>query len=476
MIEITRVAFPLRAIAAASLAALLVACGGALPPPLLIQDPSVWEYRVNTQGRVLNYGRWYNYIQSDGPCNSGSGFPVSGISPASCWNFLTSLEGPSQDEWVVSQGPWWIDPNHQQLAGGNGFGFINVIAFMRMPSAIKAGADLSNTEISFDAITYSGFSTVTAPSKFGEQKSHVWLWFETAPRPVANCTPNPTIGENCTRQSDYILTGDLGPDFQIEGPPFDKAVPRRFTLDPTKAANWTCLGTGKNVKYDCLPFEEAVKQVATIGFIAGPVLNCPVVIGSVPLVCDLAAIRADTAKYFNVGQIAFRNFGIQRPVTRNTVLNDIAWQAVPDGARASIEGWSPIQYGPLTTFKPGGGMRLQPGDGYSRFGLAKVDTTQDFSRVGPQVYIANWPALAGRSDGQIRVVDATADGVFSLDSFVVTYQVGDAVDMMVTADALLVLKNGEVVYRFPTRCETQCSYHPFTSQMTSAPGQPPLIY
>jgi hypothetical protein len=474
-------------LAALGTAVLLAACNGGGGSPTQVPDSSekvvasvvddsVWEYKLAQGGRVLNYGRWYNYIQTDDVCESGVGFPLGALSPAACWNFLTASQGPQVDDWVASQGPWWIDPNHQQIPGGNGFGMINVIGFMRLPSAINSAADLTNAEVSFDSVTYPGFSTVTAPSKLGTLKSHVWLWFQTAPREVPNCTPDDQIGENCTRQSDYILTGNLGPAYQIDSAPNGGAVARRFVLDPTKASQWTCLGAGLNVKYDCLPFDQAIKQISVIGFIAGPVLPCPVLEGSSPPICDMAAIRADVARYFNVGQIAFRNFNIKQTYTRQTALYDQAWQPVPDGAVSSQPGWSAITYGERTTFKPGNGLRLHPGTGYTRLGISSADNTQDFSQAGPQIYLADWEPVQGLGGGQIRIVSAGADGRYTVDRFVATYNTGDAVELLFTADALAVLKNGEVVHRFAVSCSPECSFHPYASQLQRNPGQLPLRF
>lgn len=474
-----------------SIGLLLAACGGsdndsASPSPNVglapmldageVADANVWEYKVAQGGRVLNYGRWYNYIQSEEVCPSGVGFPLSSLSPASCWNFLTGSAGPKDDEWVASEGPWWIDPNHQQILGGNGFGMINVIGFMRLPSAINSAADLTNAEISFETVTYPGFSTVTAPSILGTQKSHVWLWFQTAARDLQECTPNPQIGENCTRQSDYILTGDLSPIYQIDGIPDGTAVARSFALNSLKIDDWTCLGAGLNVKYDCLPFDQAIKQVSVIGFIAGPVLPCPVLQGSSPPVCDRAAISADVAKYFNVGQIAFRNFNIKQAYTRQTALYNLVWEPVPIGAASTLVGWSAIRYGPATTFMPGNGLRLPSGGGYSRFGISSANNTQNFSLAGPQVYLANWEPVQGLGGGQIRVVGPDQDGHYTVDRFVATYDVGDAVELLFTTDALAVLKNGEVVHRFPVNCAAGCSLHPFASQLQSDPGHLPLRF
>jgi len=484
-----------KVVSAVIVGGMLASCGGggsespsAAAPPVspnppatrlsvdLIEDPTVWEYKASQGGRILNFGRWYNYVQSDQVCPSGIGFGLGPLSPAACWNFLTDYAGPKADDWIASEGPWWIDPNHQQLPGGNGFGLINVIAFMSLPSAVDSPADLTNAVVSFDTVTYPTFSTVTAPSKIGLQKSHVWLWFQTAPRPVANCTPDPQIGENCTRQSDYILTGDLSPTYQIDGPATGAAIPRSFTIDPTQSSDWTCLGAGLNVKYDCLPFEEAIKQVSVMGFIAGPVLPCPVLEGSQPPVCDMAAIRADTARYFNVGQIAFRNFNIKQGYKRNSALYQMVWEPVPDAAVSSLADWSAITYGQATTFKPGTGLRLQPGEGSTRFGIASRNTTQNFSLTGPQVYVADWEPLPGIGGGQIRVVSEDASGEFTVDRFAATYNVGDAVGLLFTTDALVVLKNGEVVHRFPLRCPTECSYRPFASQLKRSPGRLPLRF
>lgn len=459
---------------------LLAACGLSDTPASKLSsvaDSTVWEYKLAQGGRILNFGRWYNYIQTDALCATGIGFALGPLSPPSCWNYLSAESGPNVDDWVVSKGPWWIDPNHQQILDGNGFGFINVIAFMQLPSAIESAADLTKATVSFDTVTYPGFSTVSAPSKLGTQKSHVWLWFQTAHRQQPDCTPDPQIGENCTRQSNYILTGDLGKAYQIDGVPDGAAASRRFVIDPAKHDDWTCLGAGLNVKYDCMPFNQAIKQVSHIGFIAGPVLPCPQLEHSSPLVCDMAIIRSDVARYFNVGQIAFRNFNIKQGYTRQTALYDVDWEPEPDDAMSTREGWSAIHYGKSITFKPGNGLRLQPGTGHTSFGLSRVNNTQDYSVVGPNVYLlVNEQPVQGLGGGQIRVVSADEGGRYKIDRFVSTYNVGDAVELLVTTDALAVLKNGEVVHRFPVSCSTQCNFYPYTAQLKSDPGKLPLRF
>ena len=159
--------------ATASLTLLLAGCGsGDVTPEQQPIAPHVQVYRADLGGWAPNNGRWYSYVQSDNTCASGVGFPISWVSLAACFEWLTPNAGAS-GQWISSAGPWWIDPNHMVLPGGTGFGFINVLAFSQLPAGFRSGASLDETVVSFTARIDEHFSTVSADSREGRRKGHV---------------------------------------------------------------------------------------------------------------------------------------------------------------------------------------------------------------------------------------------------------------------------------------------------------------
>ena len=122
----------------------------------VVPSAEVFLYDAGLAGRIANKGRWYNYIQSEEPCLSGIGFPLSSISPASCFNWLTDQGGP-RENWIESVGPWWIDPNHHQGTELNGFGYINVLGFSQIPGALNSSVNMQNSVVRFSARKSSDF-------------------------------------------------------------------------------------------------------------------------------------------------------------------------------------------------------------------------------------------------------------------------------------------------------------------------------
>lgn len=247
--------------------------------------------------------RWYSYQQKPAVCSESpqSHFENGRVSPPSCFVWLNT----DDEGWIYSQGPWWIDPNHEMLVGGNGIGLVNVIAFSRY---FYGGIiDLTNKVVTFE--TQNNIHMIEATSLFGLKKSHIYFWFQTSPRILDNCEPDPTKGENCTRQSDYILTANDEPLVQFEtNEPYAK---HRIFISSFSPDDWTCLGAGRNVKYDCMPITEALQDVSVFGFLAAPVNGCitdkPWQVGGV---CDLDKTQAYQQYVFNTGVFRFKDFYI----------------------------------------------------------------------------------------------------------------------------------------------------------------------
>ena len=81
------------------------------------------------QTRIIEATRLYSYQQKPTECATrpSSHFSNGRVSPAACFVWLPENEAG----YFVSKGPWWVDPNHEMLADGNGYGHVNVIAFSR---------------------------------------------------------------------------------------------------------------------------------------------------------------------------------------------------------------------------------------------------------------------------------------------------------------------------------------------------------
>ena len=110
---------------------LLFSCVDEEPILLGLDDKyDVYIYDSTKGQRSGNLGKWYSYIQSDSPCPTiYGGFPTNSISPASCFFWLSDNNVENLD-YIRSEGPWWIDPNHKSGTDLNGYGFVNVIVLL----------------------------------------------------------------------------------------------------------------------------------------------------------------------------------------------------------------------------------------------------------------------------------------------------------------------------------------------------------
>lgn len=455
-----------------ALSVLLIGCDGASrgAEPLaetLALSPAVHVFKADLGGWAPNNGRWYSYVQSTGTCTSGQGFPISQISLPACFEWLSPSSGAAGN-WVSSTGPWWIDPNHMHLPGGSGFGFINVLAFTPLPAGFRSGASLDNTVVSFTARIDAAFSTVTADSREGRRKGHVYLWFQTYARPISPCTPDPAIGEDCTRQSDYILTGNWDPAYEIDRITPGQAVDFSFALKASETERWTCLGRGFNVKYDCIGIEHALRSVAIVGFIIGPTTSCPTVIqpNGLPL-CDAQRMAAAPGDYLNVGRFDVRAFAIRKAAARASSASRLAFSDRPIGSVTAQDGWSTPRYAAATQFAPGSGLHLIIDDlpGAVRLGVSHAEGTQRLDEAGYQIYISPAGTDPGQLDNVIYAVSRDDSGVFSKVQSFWPYQVGDTVGLYLDDGSLHFLKNDEVIFQVPSPCTdaVTCVLFPFIS-------------
>lgn len=349
-------------------AMVLVGCGGgngtsgAVDVPATVAiSPDVYVFKADLGGWKPNNGRWYSYPVSDQVCDLDVWYATSAISLASCFRFLTSGEGAA-GQWVRSDGPWWVDPNHMQVPGGHGFGYLHVLAFTQMPAGYRSGTSLDDTEVSFTARIDEHFSTVLADSREGRRQGHVYLWFQTYPRPIARCTPDPQIGENCTRQSDYILTGGWDPAFEIDHLKPGQAGDFHFNLSAAQADQWTCLDHGVNVKYDCMGLPEALREVTAVGFVIAPVPPCPTVADETGQQrCDVQRIALAPAAHMAVGRFEVRGFSIRKRQPRPSEAVRFSFALRPAGDSAVPAQWSAPQYAAGQRMREGSGLQWKIG-------------------------------------------------------------------------------------------------------------------
>lgn len=456
--------------ALATLSLVVVACGGggsAEPPPpeTITLAAEIKVFDADLGGWAYNTGRWYNYVISDGPCDSGIALPASLFSPASCFAWLTSDAG-ANDDWVTSTGPWWIDPNHMKLPDGTGFGFINVLAFVQLPAAVRAPANLDGSRVSFDARIDSSFSTVAADSRDGTLKGHVYFWFQTAPRAISPCTPDISIAEDCTRQSDFILVGDGSENYEIDSIPANEVRRFSFPISAADATQWKCLSRGGSVKYDCIDFSEAVKTASVAGFVIAPTSPCPTMINAANrLVCDTAAMFQDPASYLNTGTFEVKSFAITKEKRRTTTATRVG---LPPTATVTTElpfGWSRPSYGAARNFTVGSGLTFLVDSqlGPLRVGVASSTDAAHLDDTGYQLYISP----KGTDDGQLvdnlMVVTKDESGKFDRVQVVGRYNAGDTLGVYFEQDAIVFLRNDEVIMQAPTPCSpsTDCVLYPF---------------
>lgn len=464
----------------AAMVMVMSGCGGgsASAPTTLALSSEVHVFKGDLGGWTPDNGRWYNYVLSDALCPSGYGFPISSISGASCFEWLTPGSGAGGD-WITSTGPWWIDQNHMMLPGGDGFGFINVLAFTQLPAGFRSPASLDDTVVSFTARIDERFSTVEAPSREGRRQGHVYLWFQTFARPISPCTPDPSIGEDCTRQSDYILTGGWDPAYEIDRMAPGVARNFKFTLKASEPENWTCLGRGANVKYDCMGLEQALKNVAVVGLVIGPATSCPTTLIDGVELCDTQRIATSPKDYLNLGRFDLRGFAIVKARARATMGARIAFANSPPDRALPAEGWSAIRYADATPFGIGSGLQMpiKASTGAVRLGLAHAPDADKLEEAGYQIYLSPAGTDPGQTKNVLLIVSRNEDGRYDKVLSFWPYQAGDTVGFYFEAGKLLFLKNDEVVFQVASLCSNSlaCMLHPFVSSY-GGPGELPPVY
>jgi len=306
---------------------------------------------------------------------------------------------------------------------------------------------MQNSIVGFSARKSADFSTIYADSSLGYLKSQIYLWFQTAARSIDDCSPNPQIGENCTRQSDYIMTANPIDDLLGEA---EETV--SLTILGNNADEWTCLGAGTNVRYECEDFHTAIQKVETIGFIAGPVATCP--INNVTGLCN---IDVDVSDFYNTGTFEFRSFSIASGFVRSNILYEIGFSEVAEQEPA--EGWQPIQYAMPENFESGSGLHAKVNSvtGYTRLGLSTNNSHYLFSTVGFQIYLT-------AENQNMLVVEMAEDSSFTIIKAVSRYELNDTVGLYMKDDKMLVLRNDEIVYSTQLPCNS-CSLYPFISSL-----------
>lgn len=468
---------------AAAVCALVCGCGGGdssppRPDPNVLAVPSTVEvFNANAGPWMPNNGRWYSYAQSKEECASSIGFPDGPLSPASCFTWLTGILG-AQGQWISSQGPWWVDPNHAQLPGGTGFGLIHVLAFVQLPAALQAPVNLDGTTLRLRTRISADWTRPVAPSREGEKPARAYLWFQTAPSPITNCTPDASIGENCTRQSDYIYTDGWRDSAALDQSAAEQGQAFEIPLRAADATKWTCLGAGANVKYDCMPFGDAIKQVSVMGAILAPVLPCPLPGPAGPgVTCDMEALNKSLRSYFNPGRFELRDFAIaiDSPFGTHALLTTLG----SGSAIQPADSWSPIRYAAHPGLKAGGGVHyvIPSGSGALRIGLSTAGTATSFEKAGPHLYISPAGNEPGQPEPMLYVGVADAQGNITQTRPVGYYQEGDRVSIYVWRDQLVFTRNGEVLNMTSSPCspsDSDCPLLPFMSSLGDSPATPPI--
>jgi hypothetical protein len=462
---------------------LLFGCGangggstGEMPTTLELSS-DVHVFRADLSGWTPDNGRWYSYQVSDTACDAGFGFPANSVSPASCLRWLTPGSGAS-GQWVVSDGPWWTDANHMQMPGGDGFGFVNVLAFTQLPAGFRSPANLDDTLLSFTARIDDHFSTLVTDSREGRRKGHIYLWFQTYARPVSPCTPDPAIGENCTRQSDYILTGGWDPAYEIDRIPPGEEHRFNFRLEASEPQNWTCLGRGVNVKYDCMGLEQALTNVAYVGFVVGPAAPCPTLTqpdGGQQ--CDSARMDAAPQDYLNLGRFEFRDYAIRKMRPRATLAHRIDFAET--GKAGYTDGWDAPRYAPAVRFAAGSGLQVpvRADTDAFRLGLALATGTIALEDAGYQIYISSADSTPLQVGKHLVVMAPGASGKYDKAAVFWPIKDDDTVGFYFEDGHLLVLKNDEVVYQADSPCTAaaDCVLYPFIARH-GGNGAAPAVY
>jgi hypothetical protein len=464
------------AIAEAALACVLLSgCGSgndadsgapdAVAPATLQLPTSVQVFDANAGPWPTNNGRWYSYQQSDLPCVSGVGFPDTSVSPASCFAFLTDTLGMRGD-WVRSQGPWWVDPNHAQLEGGNGFGLIHVVAFVQIPGAWQGPLTLEGTTVRLRTRISGNWVRPVAPSRAGDLPARAYLWFQTYPRPVANCTEDPSIGENCTRQSNFIFSDGWQPTAALDQTSDAAGQDFAIAMRADQAARWTCLGAGQNVKYDCMPFEQAVQQVAVMGVILGPVRPCPTAPGApAGSPCDRGILAVDPTAYFNPGRFELRDFAIKIDAPR--AASALRATLRPPAGPKPAPLWNPLRYLDAQALEPGKGVHLLVTEGMAavRLGVSRSTSPRTFDDAGPQVYVSPLSNEPNQQSPTLYVQVVDTAGRYSRVTQANTYAQGDRIALLLWRDQIVFTKNDEVVHMTRSPCAgiPSCRLNAFVS-------------
>jgi hypothetical protein len=363
---------------------------------------------------------------------------------------------------VSSTGPWWVDVNHMQLPGGDGYGFIHVLAFTQIPGALYAPLDLNGTMVRFTARKDALFSTLEAGSRDGLRKGHVYLWFQTYARSVADCRPDPSIGENCTRQSNYILTGRYTEAFEVDTRATTDGRDLAFRLSVDDGADWTCLGRGQNIKYYCQPLTEALRNVAIMGFVIAPVAACPTVPdGKGGEVCDLAKIDAEPGRHFAGGRFDIRGFTLDYPETRPNEAALLSFVSTP----ASQITWSLPRPGAREVFREGSGLYIPAPitAGAMTIGMSREVQIDAGDAPAYELYLIT-TGVENKSQGnEVRI--RSRDPTRGLDRvlFVAPFDENDNFSMHLRAGQLLFMKNDVTIHSEPSPCPASgdCLLTPF---------------
>lgn len=436
----------------------------ALQTPVVIPvTDTLYAFDSNTGRWRGNNGRWYAYQQSRDPCSTEfGGFPNGPVSPPSCFVWLTTLDGPGGG-WITARGPWWVDPNHKQLPGGSGYGFVHPVAFVQIPAAHLGPLDLTDNVISLTVRKSDSFSTVMADSRDGLRKGHVYLWFQTRARPLADCTPDPQVGENCTRQSNFILTGNYNSAYELDTLADALGKEVSFTFSAADPSLWTCLGRGDNVKYECEPIADALRKVAVIGLLLAPVAPCPALTAANGVQsCDLPRIDADPPRHFAAGTIEIKDLKIRYPGQRVSEA-----RLVPFPSILRTERWTlPVPSGNFA-FGPGAGLHIPRPitAGAMRIGLSSDASPATLESAGVQLYLITAGTEPNLVQDQIRVVGRSDDGRYDNVLFIAPFGPQDSFSLHLHRDRLILLRNDAALHSEPSPCPGtgECLLTPFIS-------------
>ncbi len=320
-----------------SLAAALAfaVAGWPAPPARAANLDDAWVYKESISAQAPAQNQWRYYPVSSNLVVCESLYTVGSNSREGCvarYRSQAWAPGVSPTGSLESRSPWWTDSNHNHVStssGQTGLGFINVIAQITPIQTNQAPLDLSGATVSFNAKKDALFNPLTATIRGNKsRKGHLYFWFETAPRALTGCTPNPAIGENCTRSSDYILSdieadpaGGSDTPYQVDSW-LTPGVWRPFSYKFTPLTKWTCLGRGENVKYECAPITDALKNVMHFGFIVAPVCTAP--LPTTPNAFYLCNGNEKTVEAnSNQGTIFLDDVTISKPMEAN-----VAWSHV----------------------------------------------------------------------------------------------------------------------------------------------------